>query len=428
VNRPSRREILKYLGSLALSSAPGLAIFPTNSLGRASGPSRTVIVGGGFGGATCAKYLRKYDQDMSITLIEPKAKYISCLFSNTVLAGMNPMEFITHGYDKLVSNYNIQLVRNLVSSLAPDQKQVTLADGEKVAYDYLVLSPGIDFIWDQIEGYDEEISNLIPHAWQAGKQTRILRDQLESMQDGGVVIIGTPTGQFRAPPAPYERASMIAYYLKSQKPKSKILLLDSNTDFDSRLLFTQAWENLYPGMIEWVGNSAIAKLEAQKKVVMTASGDRHSGDVINIIPPQRAGTIAQQSGFTDDSGWCPVNQKTFESLKMADIHVIGDSCIAGELSKAASAANTQAKACAAAIIAKTSGQEMPDPVFMDIFYGLIAKHYAISDIGFYQLVEEKIKKVSGGLSSKHASDVVRHREMVYAESWYQSITSDTFSN
>jgi sulfide dehydrogenase [flavocytochrome c] flavoprotein subunit len=413
---------------LALSSAPALTVFPTTTLARTADHARTVIVGGGFGGAACAKYLRRYDRDMSITLIEPKEEYITCLFSNTVLAGMNSMKFITHGYNGLVSGHNIQLVRNLVSSVIPNQKQVALSSGEKVAYDYLVLSPGIDFIWDQIEGYDEETSNLVPHAWRAGKQTRILRNQLESMQDGGVVLIGTPSGQFRAPPAPYERASMIAYYLKNHKPRSKILLLDSSSDFASRLLFTQAWENLYPGMIEWVGNSTIAKLDVQSSAVMTTGGDRYSGDVINIIPPQRAGIIAQQLELTDNSGWCPVNQKTFESLKMGDVFIIGDSCIAGELSKAASAANTQAKACAAAIFARISGQEMPDPVFMDIFYGLIAKHYAISDVGFYQLVEDKIKRVSGGLSSKHASDVVRHREMVYAEAWYHSITTDTFSN
>jgi sulfide dehydrogenase [flavocytochrome c] flavoprotein subunit len=206
-----------------------------------------------------------------------------------------------------------------------------------------------------------------------------------------------------------------------------VLLLDSGTAFDSQELYTRAWDKLYPGMIEWVGGSTVVKLDATQNTVETVSGDRHKGDVINIIPPQRAGKIAFSAGLTDDSGWCPVNQKTFLSTHQEFIHVIGDSCIAGDMFKAGSAANSQAKACAAGIISSINGQVMPDPVFMDVFYGLISKHYAISNIGFYELVDHKIKRTGGGLSSRHASDVTRHREMVYAEAWYHSITTDTFN-
>ncbi len=423
--RPSRRDVIRYLGSLGLASLAGVTSFP--ALSSTNSGARIVIIGGGFGGAACAKYLRRYDPGLSITLIEPKDKYISCLFSNSVLGGLHPMDFITHGYDNLASNNDIKLIRDQAISIEPANRKVVLSDRQKIDYDHLVVSPGIDFRWNQIEGYDEEVANLVPHAWQAGKQTELLRSQLQSMEDGGVVIISTPTGNFRAPPAPYERASMIAYYLSQEKPKSKVLLLDSGTDFDSQELYTKAWNKMYPGMIEWVGGSSVVKLDAAQKTVETTSGDILKGDVINLIPPQRAGKIAFTAGLTDESGWCPVNQKSFASTHQDFIHVIGDSCIAGDMFKAGSAANSQAKACAAGIISSLSGKDMPDPVFMDVFYGVINKHYAISRIGFYELVDQKIKKTAGGLSSKRSSDVTRHREMVYAEAWYHSITNDTFN-
>lgn len=424
MNGLSRRDLIKRLRNLGVLSISGSVFIPLVT--RSESKARVVVIGGGFGGATCARYLQRYDPSIAVSLIEPKVRYISCPFSNTVLAGINEMSFITHGYQNLVAKHRINLVQDEAVAVDSSAKNVITRNGKSLHYDYLVVSPGIDFRWDAIEGYDEKLSYKIPHAWQAGIQTEILRRQLEAMDDGGVVIISTPTGQYRAPFAPYERASMIAYYLQKNKPKSKVLILDSKSHFEEYDLYKHAWDQLYPGMIEWVGESEVTKLNSDTMTVKTKQGTSHQGDVINIIPPQQAGKIASTIGLTDADGWCPVDQKNFESKYQKSIHVLGDSCIPGEMAKAGSAANTQAKACAAAIIANITGANMPDPVFMDVFYGLIGKRYAISNVNVYQFRDGLIKKTSGGLSSSRVSDIVRYKEVIYAEAWYKSITSDTF--
>jgi len=395
-------------------------------LGRAESNANVIIIGGGFGGATCARYLQRYDPSISVTLIEPKVQYISCPFSNTVLAGTNQMAFITHSYKNLAATQNIKLLHDEAVEVDVASKRVITRNRMSLSYDHLVVSPGVDFRWDAIEGYNQELSHRIPHAWQAGVQTETLRNQLTAMPDGGVVIISTPTGQYRAPPAPYERASLIASYLQQHKPKSKVLVLDSNVSFEEHALYKQAWEQLYAGMIEWVGASEVTKLNVDTMTLITREGASHRGDVINIIPPQQAGKIAFVAGLTDKDGWCPVDQRSFESTNHKSVHVIGDSCKPGEMAKAASAANTQAKACAAAIIASVTGSNMPDPIFMDVFYGLIGKRHAISNVNIYKLMDGIIKRTSGGPSSSRASDIVRYKEVIYAEAWYKSITSDTF--
>jgi sulfide dehydrogenase [flavocytochrome c] flavoprotein subunit len=420
----SRRDLIKRLRDLGVLSVSGSIAVPL--VARAESKANVVIIGGGFGGATCARYLQRYDPSILVTLIEPKARYITCPFSNTVLAGTNQMDFITHDYKNLAATQNIRVLQDEAVEVDVASKRVITRNRMSLPFDHLVVSPGIDFRWDAIEGYDEELSQRIPHAWQAGVQTEILRNQLEAMADGGVVIISTPAGQYRAPPAAYERASMIAYYLQKHKSKSKVLVLDSQAGFEEYDLYKHAWDQLYPGMIEWIGSSEVTKLNIDTMTLKTKEGASHQGDVINIIPPQQAGKIAFITGLTDKDGWCPVDQRSFESVNHKTIHVIGDSCIPGEMAKAGSAANTQAKACAAAIVANVTGSKLPNPIFMDVFYGLIGKKHAISNVNVYKLIDGLIKKTSGGLSSIHASDMVRFKEVIYAEAWYKSITSDAF--
>jgi len=416
----NRRQFIKVLGGTSLLASFGL---PVTAFAQGS---RVVVIGGGFGGATCAKYIRRYGSGISVTLIEPNAKYVTCPFSNTVLGGINTMDFLTHDYSVLRSTYGVDVVQDTATAIDPAAKKVSVKGGKTLDYDRLVISPGIDFLWDQVEGYDEAASEIMPHAWKAGTQTALLRKQLEAMSDGGVVIIATSAGPMRAPDAPYERASMIAHYLKESKPKSKVLILDANDSFEEQELFIPAWEKLYPGMIEWVKSSQVVKADVGAMTVSTKAGDSHKGGVINVIPPQKAGAIASTADLTDASGWCPIDQKTFESAKHKGIHVIGDACIAGDMPKAGSSANTQAKVCAAAIVSNLTGGTMPESTLISIFYSLIGKKYAISDTGVYRLNGDQIKQVSGGISPVDASKKIRRKEVKYAKGWYKGITSDTF--
>ncbi len=416
-----RRQFLQLLGAASLFVPFG---FPRLSFAAGG---NVVIVGGGFGGATCANYIRRYNPGIGVTLIEPNAKYITCPFSNTVIAGMNSMDFITHGYDGLSGKRQVKIINDMVVSIDPAGKKIATNGGQSLTYDHLVLSPGIDFRWDQIEGYDEAVSEVLPHAWKAGPQTILLRQQLEAMADGGVVIIAPPPKPFRAPPAPYERASLIAHYLKNNKPKSKVLIIDANDDFAKQELFMQGWEKNYPGMIEWIKSSQVVQVDAGAKTVKTMGGDSHKGDVINIIPPQQSGIITQTAGLTDGDGWCKVDQRTFESAKQKDIYIIGDSCVAGDMPKTGFAASSQAKVCAAAVVSSLSGQSMPEPTYNSAIYSLISPKYAISKTAVYRLKGGRITMVSHGESSKKGKKKFRSKEARYAKAWYKAITSDAFA-
>jgi sulfide dehydrogenase [flavocytochrome c] flavoprotein subunit len=295
-------------------------------------------------------------------------------------------------------------------------------------YDRLVVSPGIDFQWGAIEGYSEEASAVMPHAWKAGPQTMLLRKQLEAMPDGGVVIIAAPRNPFRCPPGPYERASLIAHYLKKAKPRSKILIYDAKGAFSKQPLFQQGWEALYPGMIEWVSEAdggAIERVDAESMTVYPTFADPQKGDVINIIPPQKAGTIAQAAGLASD-GWCPVDQRTFQSRIHQDIYVIGDAAVANPMPKSGFAASSQGKVCAAAIASDLGGTDMPDPSYVNTCYSLVGPEYGISVAAVYGIGDEGIYAVkgAGGVSPKDADDMFRREEARYSVGWYQSITSD----
>ncbi len=394
-------------------------------------PSRVVVVGGGFGGATCAKYLHRADPSLDITLVEPHRQFVTCPFSNTVLVGLRDLASVTHTYDGLRQRHGIRLVHATATALDPVGHQVTLDNGSPLTYDRLVLSPGVEMQWGALEGYDAAASERFPHAWHAGPQTLLLRRQLEAMEDGGLVVITAPDNPYRCPPGPYERASLIAHYLKTHKPRSKLLLLDAKDTFTKQALFRTAWARLYPGLLEWVSGSQggrVGRVDVPAGSVHT-DFDEYKPAVANIIPPQRAAAIARAAGLDDGKGWCSVHPRTFESTVHAGIHLLGDAIIATPMPKSAFSANNQAKVCAAAIVALLRGAAVAEPVLMNTCYSLVAPDYGISIAGVYRVAGDKITAVEGseGISPVDAPNEVRQREAEYAQSWYANITADVFT-
>ncbi|MEJ2177109.1 MAG: NAD(P)/FAD-dependent oxidoreductase [Gammaproteobacteria bacterium] len=423
-----RRFIELIAGTATLLMGAGLK--PVSA--QSENPSaRVVIVGGGFGGATCAKYLNMFDPNLSLTLIEPSKLFTTCPFSNAVLGGLRELDSIRHGY-QAHEKRGVNIVHDEAVQIDPSGKKVMLASGQSLSYDRLVLAPGIDFKWEEVEGMNASDAETIPHAWQAGQQTRILRDQLVSMKDGGKFIIAPPANPFRCPPGPYERVSLVAHYLKQHKPRSKILILDAKSKFSKQGLFMQGWKELYPGMVEWVSaddGGRVDFVDVKQRTIHTEFGDEYKADVINFIPPQRAGSIVQTADLTNNDGWCPVNQRTFESLIHPEIHIIGDASIAGSMPKSAFAANSQGKVCAAAIVSAVHGQDMPDPSYVNTCYSLVSPDYGISVAAVYRYSDDKgIYKVegSGGVSPIDVDPIFRRQEAQYAKGWYDSIASDSF--
>ncbi|VAW93153.1 Flavocytochrome c:sulfide dehydrogenase [hydrothermal vent metagenome] len=420
----SRRNWLKHVvaGTAALSAGELLLL---NNL-HAKNSGNIIVIGAGYGGATCARYIKKFSPSSNVTLIEPNTQFISCPFSNLVIAGNKQLDFITHQYTPL-KKQSINVVHDLVIKIQKSKNQVTLKSGKSLAYDYLVVSPGIDFNWDKITGYNESNIIDIPHAWQAaGEQTILLGKQIKTMPDGGTLLISIPEKPYRAPPAPYERASLVADYLSKHKPKSKILLLDPNGTSEKLELFKHAWNKYYNGIIEWQGgkDALITKVNAKNKTLISQSGIKYKADVINLIPPQFAASIARKSGLANNAGWCDIDPKTFKSKKAKNIYVIGDSCNAGDMPKLAHAANSQAKSCALAIIASMNGSTISDPVLNTTIYSFISPKSAISEVGVYRVNKGKILQVSGGISKKNASKKHRLKESKFAYGWYKGINRD----
>jgi len=432
-SKMTRRNFIKVSGAALSSASLSTMLWPASSFGFSSKPKpRVVIVGGGFGGATCARYIKKFDPEIEVTLIERDAQYVTCPFSNLVIGGLRDIKSITHSYDALKDKQGINVVQDEVTDIDPEKRVIKTKSGSAFEYDHAVVSPGVDFLWDKVEGFTESDAELVPHAWKAGKQTVLLRKQLEAMEDGGTVVLVTPPNPFRCPPGPYERASLIAYYLKNNKPKSKILILDAKEKFSKMPLFTQGWEALYPGMIEWVPGTKggiVSQVDAKNMEVHNEIGDVIKGSVINYIPHQTSGAIARKAGLADEGGWCPVNQKTFESTLHKNIHVIGDSSTSAPLPKSGYAASSEGKMCAAAIVTAINGVEMPDPSYSNTCYSLVGPDYGISVAAVYRLDGGKISKVegSGGVSPADADESFRRAEALYASGWYSSITRDMFS-
>jgi sulfide dehydrogenase [flavocytochrome c] flavoprotein subunit len=425
----TRRDFIRVAG-VATASGLGTLVLPFGALAKTK--SRVVVIGGGYGGATCAKYIRKMAPGIDVTLVEQNKQFVTCPFSNTVIGGLKSIKDITHSYDNLKKRHSVNVIHDMATDIDAAKKTVKLKGGKVLRYDKLVVSPGIEFIWNKIKGYDQAASEIFPHAWKAGPQTLLLRRQLESMKDGGTAVIVAPANPYRCPPGPYERASLMANYFKtSGKTKSKIIILDAKDKFSKQSLFVNGWEKLYPGMIEWVSKSAggtLVRADTKGKLVENNNGFTYEADVINVIPPHRAGTIAQRAGLADKSGWCPVNQRTFESKIHKDVHVIGDSALAGKMPKSAYAAGSEGKVCASAVVAELGGLNMPEPSYVNTCYSFVGPEYGISVAAVYRITKKGITPVkgAGGGSPKKVDDTFRNMEAVYAQGWYDSTVSDMF--
>jgi NADPH-dependent 2,4-dienoyl-CoA reductase/sulfur reductase-like enzyme len=418
----TRRNVVRGIATTAASLA-----FPCPS--HAQSAARIVVIGGGFGGAACARALRRIDGRLQVTLVEPNRTFTACPFSNEVIAGLRDIEAQQFGYDRIAAD-GVSVVAQAAVKIDPQARTVGLADGTLLAYDRLVLAPGIDLRFDALPGYDEATAEKMPHAWKAGEQTLLLRRQLEAMDDGGVVALAVPATPSRCPPAPYERASLIAHYLKAKKPRSKVLILDAKDAFSQQRLFENAWKELYPGMIERVSLSQggrVVSVNAATNTLVTDFGD-YNAQVANVIPPQWAGRIATIAGATDHTGWCPIDPLTFASKLVPNIHVIGDACLGGGIPKSASAASAEAKACAGAVASLIAGATPAAPKLEGTCYNTVAPGYTFSLSGIYQPKDDIFAEVEGtGFTSPvDAPREARKREADQAQSWYKSITVETF--
>ena len=402
------------------------AIVPRVAKGQPK--ARVVVIGGGIGGATVAKYLAMMAGTIEVTLVEPKPRYTTCFFSNLYLAGIRTLESLTHGYESLAQRYGINIIHDFAAAIDPAGKTVALKNGATLPYDRLVLAPGIEFKFGTIDGYDEAAMRTMPAAWAGGPQTQLLRRQLESMEDGGVFVIVSPPNPFRCPPGPYERASMVAYYFKQFKPRSKILILDFKDSFFEQDLFQDAWARLYPGMIEWLPGQfigGIKSVDAKSRSIETEGGT-YTGSVVNFIPPQTASALARQAGVMDQSGWCPIEPTTFESKLRPEIYVVGDAASAGDMPKSAFVANSQAKTCAFAIATALTGAERFAPHLFNTCYTFLAADDAVSDAIAFE-PEAGTIKISEILISQVGESVETRRQVVQqANGWYDAFTHDVF--
>ena len=413
-----RRDFLKLSGAAAALAAAGCA--------TTAPKARVVVIGGGFGGATAAKYIRMWDPSIEVVMVERADSFISCPLSNLVLAGSKSMGDITHRHDSL-QRYGVQVVRDEATAVDAAKRVVRLARGGDLAYDRLIVSPGIDFMSEQIAGYDAAMkSGRVLHAWKAGEQTVALRRQLEQMRNGGVYVLSVPLAPYRCPPGPYERASLVAGYFKKAKPRSKVLVLDANPDVTSKgPLFKKAWADLYKGILEYRGNAKAIDVDVRTGSVKLEVEDV-KGDVLNVVPPQRAGDIAVKAGLiTANNRWCGIDWRTMESTAVKGVHVLGDATLSAPLMpKSGSMANQHAKLCAAAVIALINGQQ-PDagPKIANTCYSYVSDNEAIH-VASVHTWNEKDKTLttvpgSGGVSSARSE-----LEGAYAWAWAVNIWQD----
>ncbi len=427
---PGRRrsiQLLGWAGAGGLLTASGLAAATVQT-----GPARVAVVGGGFGGATAARYLKRLAPELAVTLIEPSRRYYTCPFSNLYLGGLRSFDSLGHGFEDLAA-LGVQVVHARVASIDAERRRLQLDDGVELAWDRLLLSPGIDIRWDALEGYDEAAAELAPHAWRAGEQTHLLKRQLEAMEDGGTFILVAPDNPYRCPPGPYERVSMVAHYFSRHKPRSKILLLDAKDSFSKQPLFMEGWRNNYGDMVEWVGRSGdgrVVRVDAARRELETEFGEIHRADVLNVVPPQQAASIARQAGVTGDSGWVPIEPTSFQSRRVTGIYVIGDAAEAAPMPKSGFVANNQAKVTARAIIADLAGTEPLAPRWTNTCYSVIAPDWGITVANVFEVHEGQLRELpgSGGISALDAPPRRRRDEARYAEAWYAGIAQDIWGS
>jgi sulfide dehydrogenase [flavocytochrome c] flavoprotein subunit len=451
MSKINRRDFIKTIAAASSASVLTVPLSACAGAGAKSGgaKAKVVVVGGGYGGATAAKYLRMMDPGIDVTLIEANTNYTSCPLSNEVISGERDIKTLERGYDGL-KKHGVNVVTDWVTGVDMAKKVVSTKGGKTFSYDSLILSPGVEFAYGAVEGYSQELAETtLPHAWKAGAQTLALKKQLEAMPDGGKFIISVPPGPFRCPPGPYERAAQVAHYCKTHgKAKSKILILDANDSFSKKPLFEQAWKALYgygaDGMIEWVPGASdgkVLKIDAASKTAFTGFGE-HKADVLNIIPPHHAGKIAKDLGLAKfKDKWCEANPETMESKVQKDVYVIGDSCVGGELAtnngfpKSAHMAMTQAKVAVGAIIAKVNGLPNPVPYYANTCYSVVAPDYGFSVVHVYRVENNAwvYVKEASGISPVTMPDkspvpkLYRKLEAEYADGWVRNVLADAFN-
>jgi len=417
-----RRQLMQGLGLAAVATMSGCA-----SLSGAR--PQVLVVGAGWGGSTVAKYVRMLsDQRVDVTLVEPNEAFVSCPISNLVLSGRRQLADITHRYDQLVQRHGVRLVRGRVEAVDPVQRRVRLADGSTLAYDRLVLAPGVDMMWDGVQGLQAaHAQGRILHGWKAGPETVALRRQLQAMRDGGTYAIVIPEAPYRCPPGPYERASVIAAYFKREKPRSKVLILDANPDVTSKgPLFKKAWAEVYGPMLEYRSQHKAVAVDAATNTVKFEIQDDVRADVLNVLPPMRAGDIAVKTGLANaNARWCHVNFLNFESTVAPHVHVIGDSIqIAQGMPKSGHMANSHAKVCAAALVADLTGLPVnPHPMLTNVCMSFVDDEHVIHVASVHEYVPtQKTFRTIGG--SGGVSDVRSDLEAVYTQGWARNIWSD----
>ena len=423
----NRRDFIKVAGAGALISSTGLLGACANLGSNKANIGRVVIIGGGYAGTTAAKYIRLWSNGtIETVVIEKSSQFVSCPLSNLVLGGSKSINDLTFGYDLVQKNHGVQWVNDEVIAIDAANKKVSMKRGE-ISYDRLIIAPGIDFMYDKLpslESADAQIN--VPHAWKAGWQTVNLRKQLEAMPDGGVFVMSVPKAPYRCPPGPYERACQVASYIKTKKPKSKVIVLDANAEIVSKkALFTKVFSEMYAGIIDYRPNIAVNDVDVTNKTVIT-DFDKVSADVLNIIPPQRAGKPAQMVGLNNiDKRWCEVDFLTYESKISPNVHVIGDS-VSAALPKSAHMATSQARVCASAIVELMQGRTPdPAPVFANTCYSYVNDKQAIHVANVYRYDQAKkiMLAADGGGVSTSPSDI----EGDYAKAWAANIWSDVLT-
>lgn len=425
-----RRQFVQSISSASALSAMGLISGCASGIGD-KGP-KVVVVGGGYGGATAAKYIRMWsDYGIQVTLVEPNATFISCPISNLVLGGSKSMADITTPYDNLSSRHGVKMVRDMVTSIDPDKRMVKLAGGAELAYDRLILSPGVDFMWETLPGMSKPgAQDKVLHSWKAGPQTVALRKQLEAMPDGGVYAMAIPLAPYRCPPGPYERACQIASYFSKAKPKSKVLILDANDDVTSKgPLFKKAWSERYKNIVEYRPKHALTDVDAASNTLKFEFNDSIKADVLNVIPPMRAGDIAVKTGLaTANKRWCEVDFLTFESKAAPNIHVLGDSIqIAPAMPKSGHMANQHGKTCAAAVVALLTGKSPSAmPIYNNTCYSFVSDEDVVhvSSVHQYDATKKTMVTVAGSGGVSSAANELEGR---YAMSWARNIWADTLA-
>jgi sulfide dehydrogenase [flavocytochrome c] flavoprotein subunit len=414
----ARRDFLKLL-------AAGAAVGAVPNLAWANQPKgRVVIIGGGYAGATAAKYLRMWGGNrLDIVLVEKSPAFISCPLSNLVLGGSKTIDELTFGFSGL-DKYGIRRVQQEAAAIDPELRTVALSNGETLAYDRLIIAPGIDFIWEKLPMLESaNAQQAVPHAWKAGEQTVNLRRQLEAMPDGGTFVMTIPKAPFRCPPGPYERASQVAFYFKQHKPRSKVIVLDENPEIVSKKgLFTRTWADMYPGLVDYRPNNALIEIDVATRNVKTEF-ETVKADVLNVIPPQRAGKLAQGLGMANiDRRWCEVDFLTYESRVVPGVHIIGDA-VAAALPKSAHMATSQAKVCASAIISLMAGEAPdPQPVFANTCYSFVSDTMAMHVANVYRF--DASKQIMVSAEGGGVSDRPNEQEGSYAQWWARNIWSD----